>query len=63
MAGGCLGHRDHEIAEFKNFGVRRKKASRIAILDFKRADFKLFRELVSSVPWKCAPVGSGFHKT
>lgn len=50
MVGGCLGHRDREIAQFKIFGVRRKKSNRIAILDFKRADFKLFRELVSSVP-------------
>lgn len=52
--GGCHGHRDLEIVEFKIFGVRNKKVSRVATLDFKRANFKLLRKLhvVSSVPWE-----------
>ena len=50
MIGGCLGHSDHEMVEFKIFGVMRKKVSRVATLDLKRANFKLPRELVSSVP-------------
>ncbi|KAK4811191.1 hypothetical protein QYF61_019822 [Mycteria americana] len=60
MVGGCLGHSDHEMVEFKIFGVMRKKVSRVATLDFKRADFKLFRELLSSVPWESA--FEGFSK-
>lgn len=39
MVGGCLGHSDHELVELKTFGVRKKKVSRVATLDFKRADF------------------------
>ena len=63
MVGRCLGHRDHEMVElFKIFGVMRKKVSRVATLDFKRANFKLLRELVSSVPWKPSFEGLGVHE-
>ena len=30
MVGGCLGHSDHDMAEFKIFSVMRKKDSRAA---------------------------------
>jgi len=39
MVGGCLGHSDHEMIEFKIFDVMRKMGSRVATLDFKRANF------------------------
>lgn len=50
MVGGCLGHCDHELLEFRGYGVRRKKLTRVATLDIKRANFKLLRELVSNAP-------------
>ena len=50
MVGGCLGHSDHEMVEFKIFSIMRKKDSRVATLDFRRANFKLFGELFSRVP-------------
>lgn len=52
MVRGCLGHSDHKTVEFKIFGAMRKKVSKVSTLDFKRAKFKLLRELVSRVPWE-----------
>ena len=62
MVGGCLGHSDHERIESKIFRVMRTKDSRVATLDFGRANFKLFRELLSSVPWESALEGLGVHE-
>ena len=62
MVGVCLGHSDHEMAECKIFGIMRKKVSRVATLDFKRANFKLFRELLSRVPWESAFEGLGVYE-
>ena len=56
MVGVCLGHSDHEMVEFKLLSVMRKKVSRVATLDFMRAKFKPFREVLSSIPWE-----SGFE--
>ena len=49
MVGGCLGHSDCEMVEFKIFSVMRKKDSRVATLDFRRANLRLLRELFSRV--------------
>ena len=62
MVGGCLGHSDHEMVEFKIFSVMRKKDSRVATLDFRRANFTLFRELLSRVPWESAFEALGVHE-
>ena len=62
MVGGCLGHSDCEIVKFKIFSVIRKKDSRVATLDFRRANFNLFRELFNRVPWQSAFEGLGVHK-
>lgn len=43
------------------FDVIRKKVSEVSTLDFRRANFKLLRELVSSVPWESAVEGLGVH--
>lgn len=51
MVGGCLGHSDHKIIEFLIFGEARKAVSRTATLDFQKADFGPFRDLVARVPW------------
>ncbi|GAB0179901.1 hypothetical protein GRJ2_000455400 [Grus japonensis] len=50
------------MVEFKIFSVMRKKVSRVATLDFWRANFKLFRELFRRVPWESAFEGLGVHK-
>ncbi|PKU47386.1 adaptin ear-binding coat-associated protein 1 [Limosa lapponica baueri] len=49
--GGCLGHRDHETIEFSILREARRGASRTATMDFWRADFGLFRNLLDRVPW------------
>ena len=49
--GDCLGQSDHEI-EFSILGAVRRVTSKTAILNFKRADFDLFRMLVAGVPWE-----------
>ena len=44
--GGSLGCSNHEMVEFKmELGGRSKAKSRIATLDFQRANFDLFRDL------------------
>ncbi|GAB0210316.1 mitochondrial enolase superfamily member 1 [Grus japonensis] len=62
MVGDCLGHSDHERVGFKIFSVMRKKDSRVATLDFRRANFKLLRELLIGLSWESAFEGLGVHK-
>jgi len=59
MVDGCLSHCGHEMMEFKIFSVIRKNDSRDATLDFRRANFKVFRELFSR---ESAFEGSGVHE-
>jgi len=48
----CLRKSDYETVEFSILGkVRVEGGSKIATLDFWRADFELFRTLVGGVPW------------
>ena len=61
--GGCLGHSDHKEVEFKLFGVMRKKVSIIATVDIKRANLKLHRELLRSVPWEATFEDLGLHES
>jgi len=62
IVGGCLCHSDHEMVEFKIFSVMRKKDSRAASLDFRSANFKLFRELLSKVCWESSFEVLGVHE-
>ena len=50
MVRSCLGQSDHEMVEFSILGEARKGASKTAVLDFRRADFELFKTLVGRVP-------------
>ncbi|RMC09666.1 hypothetical protein DUI87_13452 [Hirundo rustica rustica] len=54
VVGGCLGQSDHEIIEFSIFGEVRRNTSKTLALDFRRADFGLFRRLIQSIPWETA---------
>jgi len=47
----CLGESDHEMIEFSFLSEVRMVVSKIAALDFWRADFELLRKLVGRVPW------------
>lgn len=57
-----FGHSEHEMVELKNFRAMRKKESIVATLEFRRANFSLFRELFSRVLWEPALEGLGVHK-
>ncbi|PKU33700.1 glycerol kinase [Limosa lapponica baueri] len=53
--GGSLGCSDHEKIEFRFVGSMRK-TSRTATLDFRRANFDLFKKLLGEIPWdRCIP--------
>lgn len=60
--GGCLVQNDHELGEFKIFGVKRKKVSRVVTLDFKGANFSKPRKIVNSVPWESTLEYFRFHE-
>ena len=49
--GCCLGQSDHGMVEFLILGGVRRGNGKTATLDFRRADFELFRRLVGRVPW------------
>ncbi|KAK4822905.1 hypothetical protein QYF61_023268 [Mycteria americana] len=62
MVGGCLGQSDHEMIEFLILGEAARGVSKTATLDFRRADFGLFRRLVDRVPWEAALKGKGVQE-
>ena len=47
---GSLGCSDHETVEFKILRAVRRAHSKLTTLDFRRADFGLFRDLFGSLP-------------
>ncbi|KAK4831851.1 hypothetical protein QYF61_019679 [Mycteria americana] len=59
MVGGRLGQSDHEMIEFLIRGEAARGVSKTATLEFRRADFGLFRRLVERVPWEAALMGKG----
>ena len=48
---GGLGCSDCEMVEFEILGAARRAHSKLITLDWRRADFGLFRDLLSRVPW------------
>ncbi|KAK4820687.1 hypothetical protein QYF61_003607 [Mycteria americana] len=59
---GRLGQSDHKMIEFLIRGEAARGVSRTATLDFRRADFGLFRRLVDRVPWEAALKGKGVQE-
>ncbi|GAB0187581.1 hypothetical protein GRJ2_001223400 [Grus japonensis] len=53
---GSLGCSDHEMVEFRILRAARRVRSKLTTLDFRRADFGLFRDLL---PWDKALEGRG----
>jgi len=56
---GSLSCSDHEMVEFKILRAASRAHSKLTALDFKRADFGLFRDLLSRVPQDRALDGRG----
>ncbi|GAB0180427.1 hypothetical protein GRJ2_000508000 [Grus japonensis] len=56
---GSLGYSDHEMVEFKILRAARRVHSKLATLDFRRADFGFFRDLLGRAPWDKALEGRG----
>ncbi|GAB0202677.1 hypothetical protein GRJ2_002733300 [Grus japonensis] len=56
---GSLGCSDHEMVEFKILRAARRVHSKLTTLDFRRADFGLFRDLLARIPWDKALEGRG----
>ncbi|GAB0179874.1 hypothetical protein GRJ2_000452700 [Grus japonensis] len=54
---GSLDCSDHEMVEFKILRAARRAHSKLTILDFRRADFGLFRDLLGRIPWDKALEG------
>ncbi|GAB0209186.1 triadin [Grus japonensis] len=48
---GSLGCSDHEMVEFRILRAARRACSKLTTLDFRRADFGPFRDLLGRVPW------------
>ena len=46
---GSPGCSDHKMAEFKILRISKRVGSQLVTLDFRRADFELFRELLGRV--------------
>jgi len=49
--GGSLGCSGREMVEFRNLRGGSRVVSRIKTLDFRRANFGLFKELLGGIPW------------
>jgi len=46
----CLGQSDHKVVKLSILGKFKSGARKTAVLEFQRADFKLFRTPVGRVP-------------
>jgi len=60
---GSFGCSDCEMVEFEVLGAARRAHSKLITLDWRRADFGLFRDLLSRVPWDKALVGRGAQES
>ncbi|GAB0208385.1 mitochondrial enolase superfamily member 1 [Grus japonensis] len=56
---GSLGCSDHEMVEVKILRAARRAHRKLTTLDFRRAGFGLFRDLLGRIPWDKALEGRG----
>ncbi|GAB0186968.1 mitochondrial enolase superfamily member 1 [Grus japonensis] len=56
---GSFGCSDHKMVEFRILRAARRAHSKLNTLDFRRADFGLFRDLLGRIPWDKALEGRG----
>ncbi|PKU40674.1 glycerol kinase [Limosa lapponica baueri] len=59
---GSLGCSGHELVEFKILRTARMVHSKLTTLDFRRADFGVFRDLLGRVLWDKALEGRGVQE-
>ena len=57
--GSSLGCSDHKMVEFRILRGRSRAISRITTLDFRRATFSLFKDLLGRIPWIKVLEGKG----
>ncbi|KAM9591180.1 uncharacterized protein ACIBXB_006077 isoform 1-T3 [Morphnus guianensis] len=62
VVGGRLGLSDHEMIGFSILGEARKVVSKTTTMDFRRANFGLFKALVERVPWETVLKGKGVQE-
>lgn len=62
-AGCSLGCSKHEIVEFKVLCRRNKAISRMAALEFRRANFDLSKNQLRGIPWVRALEGKGAQES
>ncbi|GAB0189924.1 protein inscuteable [Grus japonensis] len=60
---GSLGCSNHEMVEFRILRAVMRLHSKLATLDFRRADFGLFTHLLGRVPWDKALEGRGAQES
>ena len=60
--GGSLGCSDHEMVEFRILCGRSRATSWVTTLNFKRANFSLFRVLLGGILWTRALEGRGVQE-
>jgi len=60
---GSLGCSDHEMLELKILRAARRVHSKLTALDFRTADFVLFRNLLGRVPWDKVLEGRGAQES
>ena len=60
---GSLGCSDHEVVEFRIPRGGSRAVSSITALDFRRANFGLFKDLLGGIPWIRALEGRGLQES
>jgi len=60
---GSLGCSDHKMVDFKILRAARRVRSKLATLDFRRADFGLLRDLLGRILWDKALEGRGAQES
>ena len=58
-----LGYSHHEMMEFKLLREGSREKSRTTVLDFRRADFILFRALIGRISWATALKRGGVQES
>ncbi|GAB0206587.1 hypothetical protein GRJ2_003124300 [Grus japonensis] len=61
--GGSLECSDHEMVELRILHGRSRAISRITTLDFRRANFGLFKDLLGRIPWVKVLEGKGVQES
>lgn len=60
---GSLACSDHKMVKFRILRTERRVHSKLATLDFRRADSEFFRDLISRVQWGKAFEGRGAQES